>query len=202
MKCHRDVVVFWPPRTIRIPTVAEVIGVHHGEAAIDRLLIIRQPGAFKTKLNHNGKVVPVTVRHLRIGNLIEPRMQVHHLALGEQLGEFVLQQRQPEAVRCHLDQALIVRFGFAPVACALRIGPLLDGRDVFVAKRRGVARRHQWKQPPQYARQPLHLRHIGGVVRAGIAQRKARTPRRKLLIHCTQHRIEFRHHVLTGRQRI
>ncbi|MND91252.1 hypothetical protein D3C80_833670 [compost metagenome] len=100
-------------------------------------------------------------------------MQVHHLALGEQLGEFVLQQRQPEAVHRHLDQALIVRFGFAPVACALRIGTLLNGRDVFVAKRRGVTCRHQRKKPPQHAGEPLHLRHIGGVVRAGVPQRKA-----------------------------
>ncbi|MNQ82194.1 hypothetical protein D3C85_972390 [compost metagenome] len=170
VKRHRDVIVFWAAHAIGIPAIAQIVGVHRRKAVIDSRLIERQSGAFKTELDHNGKIVPVAVRHLGIGDLIQPRVQILHLALAEQICEAVLQQRQPEAIGRHLHQTLIVRRGFAPVACTVRIGALLNRGDVFLAIGRAVARCQQRKQAPQRARKPLHLRNIRRVVCTRITQ--------------------------------
>ena len=196
MEGHGDVVIFRTAWAIGIPAVAEVVGVHQRKAVVNGGLVIRQTGAFKAELNHNGKVVPVAVRHLRVGDLVEPRMQVHHFTFRKAGGKFISQQRKPQTVSRHLHQTLIVRAGFAPVAAALRVGTELNGSKVLLAERRAFAGRHQRKQPPQRAGQPLHLRNVRCVMGAGIAQRESGTVCRKLRVQRLQQRIQRCHHVL------
>ena len=148
MECHRDVIVFRPPRPVGIPAIAQVIGFHHRKPSVNRRLVIRQASALKTELHHNGKVVPVAVRHLRMGALVEPCVQVYDLAPGEVRGEFIPQQGKPQTVGRHLDQTLIVGAGFAPVTVTVRIGAEFDRGKVFFAKGAGIAGCQQRKQPP------------------------------------------------------
>ena len=173
MESHGDVIVFRAAGTVGVPAVAEIVGIHQRKAVVNGGLIVRQAGALKAELDHNGKIVPVAVRHLRVGDLVEPRVQVHHLAPGKVRGEFISQQSEPQTVGRHLHQTLIVRAGFTPVAGALRVGTKLNGSKVLLAERRAFAGCHQRKQPPQRAGKSLHLRNIRCVMGAGITQRES-----------------------------
>ncbi len=149
---HRDVVVFRPAGAIGVPAVAKIVGFHHLKATVDRRLIVRQPGALKAQLDNHREIVPVAVRHLGIGDLIQPAVQICQFCVAEMRGQFVLQQRQPQAVGGHFDQPLIVRPGFAPVGRAVRIGAKLNGRNILVAERRLCPARQQREQPPKRSR--------------------------------------------------
>ena len=152
MERHRNIVVLRATRTIGVPAVAKIVGFHHVEATVNCRLIVRQPGALKAQLDNHREIVPVAVRHLGIGDLIQPAVQICQFCVAEMRGQFVLQQRQPQAVGGHFDQPLIVRPGFAPVGRALRVGTEFNGRDVLVAERHFRPARQQREQAPKRSR--------------------------------------------------
>ncbi|MRI62246.1 KpsF/GutQ family sugar-phosphate isomerase, partial [Enterococcus faecalis] len=78
----------------------------HRKPSVNRRLVIRQPGALKTELHHNGKVVPVAVRHLRMSST------VNTLMMGDALAMAVMQARgfnEEDFARSHPAGALGAR---------------------------------------------------------------------------------------------
>ena len=172
-------VIFTLIEIIKIPAVALVVFLDHGEILLHARLVMRHAADDEAHIHQHAEERPVVFGHIAAVDLVKPRMKLLLRFFWQIKEKLLRRKRHAHAEYGHFNQPLIVIDDLAPVFRVFGI----DARDNALAPRRpkrlhtrAMPREHRHNRP-QRARERLHLRDIIRIYRAGIAQMQPRLVR-------------------------
>ena len=179
LRVHQAVVVERPQgvilalvEVVKVPAVALVVLLDHGEVLVHARLVVRQATDHEAHVHQHAEERPVVLGHVVTVDLVKPGVQISLRLLRQREEELLRRQGHAHAEDRHLHQPLVIVLHLAPVLGMLRIDAvddalLPDRPDRLHAL--AVSREHRHNRP-QWAGKRLHLRDVRRIDRAGVAQ--------------------------------